>query len=172
MAEPFVGEIRQFSFGIVPRGWHACDGTILNIQQHRALFALISNLYGGDGKTTFGLPDLRGRAQRGTGPSVELADSDGVEVIVLEDAHLPEHRHDVRVAGQAGTTSEPEGATPGQAKRGSVDVPIYAQSGNNVPLHEQTLGWSGGSRPFSNMQPFLVSNYCIAVQGMYPSRQF
>ena len=164
MAEPFLGEIRAFGFNFAPRGWAMCNGQILSIAQNTALFSLLGTTYGGNGQTTFGLPDLRGRVpiHLGQGPglsSKDLGEQGGQEAQTLSvnDART---RTPSRRRAASKTRTGPETRCP----RGAV----YAGSGDGSVMDPTTT--TGGSQPHNNMQPYLVLNYCIAIEGIYPSR--
>ncbi|TQV76870.1 phage tail protein [Aliikangiella marina] len=154
--EPFIGEIRYFGFNFCPRGWTSAGGQLLPIAQNQALFSLYGTMYGGDGRTTFGLPDLRGRfvLGPGTGPGLSpnrIGQKGGVETITLTQAQLPNHSHEVRVSGNGN-------------KRG-VEVNKKGQQGKKIKTSN-----SGGAQPHSNMPPYQVINACVALVGVYPSR--
>jgi len=167
MAEPFIGEIRNFSFGIVPRGWHPCDGSLLQIRQNQALYSLLATRYGGDGVQTFALPDLRGRAPRCAGPGVSTGTKGGSETVTLSTNELPQHAHIANAAGKVGTGFSPEGTVPAE---GPASRNVFASPGASVALTPESVVPAGGAQPVQNMQPFAVTNYCIALQGIFPSR--
>jgi microcystin-dependent protein len=165
MSEPFIGEIRMVGFNFAPRGWATCDGQLLPINQNTALFSLLGTFYGGDGRTTFGLPDLRGRVavHRGTGPglsSYQIGGKGGVETQALTIGNLPAHDHDIRGSSGAQTTNRTTGA--------------YQADGNSYSTSEDTTmgatASAGSGLAFDNRQPYLVTNYVIALQGVFPSR--
>ena len=167
MSESFLGEIRLFSFNYAPRGWLKCDGTILSIAQNQALFALLGTYYGGDGQTTFALPDLRGRTpvhqgQR-LGSSHVMGEKSGQESVTLTLNTMPTHNHMLGVAAGPGTLASPSGNVFA-AHRGG-----YSESVDAV-LQPGTLAMVGGSQPHENRPPFLTLNYCICTQGIFPSR--
>jgi microcystin-dependent protein len=174
-ADPFVGQIMPAGFGITPRGWHACDGSILPINQYQALFALIGTTYGGNGTTTFALPDLRGRAVLGSDfNTVPWGQISGTETVTVSVPQLPTHNHMIKTATTPGTgkSSIPDGNVFGVTTTGVPPVAIFAPAGSKeVALSLSTnIVNDGGNLPHNNMQPFLVINYQIALQGIYPSR--
>jgi microcystin-dependent protein len=173
MADPFVAEIRIFPFNFAPNGWAWCDGQLMPISQNTALFALLGTTYGGNGHTNFALPDLQGRAPMhpGQGPGLSLYDlgqSGGSETVTLQTSEMPAHSHTLQ--GQAvpgdsaspadGTYARPIGATPYRAPAGA----------NTAAMAPQALVPNGGDLPHNNMQPYLTCYFCIALQGIFPSR--
>lgn len=169
MSEAFIGEIRMFGFKHAPEGWAICNGQLLNIAENTALFSILGTTYGGDGKTTFGLPDLQGRIplhvhiQNNNYP---LGAKLGSQTVTLTQAQIPSHNHILKGTAAPGTTGNPSNqllAQPTQA--------MYCeQTQNLVPLHPSALSAAGGGQPHNNLQPSLVVNFCIALQGLYPSR--
>ncbi len=173
--EGFIGEIRMFAGNFAPRGWALCDGQLLAISSNAALFSILGTTYGGDGRTTFGLPDLRGRVSMhpGNGPglsSVRLGQRGGVETVTLTNNQMPSHTHSVRVNADStvATTDMPEN---GLLARNAASTPIYGDTVNTV-LHNNfvTIGSTGGSQAHTNIQPFTAVNYIICLQGVFPSR--
>lgn len=168
--EGFLGEIRAFAFGYEPQGWMACDGRLLPVNQYQALFSLLSNAYGGDGKSTFGLPDLRGRVGLGTVPSVR-GTHDGAETVTLTAGQMPMHIHTV-----SGTTKTANLPSPNSgvfaATNPTSNFPIYGLPEQTTTLNGSTVGTAGSGMPHPNMQPFLVVNLCICTGGggIYPPR--
>ena len=165
--DPFLGEIRLVAFNFAPKGWAICDGRLLPINQNQALFALLGTYYGGDGRTTFALPDLRGRVPLGAGQGAalsnyEIGSTGGTESVKLAVGQLPSHAHPVRANSGPSTTKEPAGAYP--AKGGA-----YA-SAQNAKMNTAMLGKTGGGQPHENRQPYLALNYVIALQGIFPSQ--
>ena len=175
MSQPFVAEIRIFGFNFPPRGWAFCDGQLLSISQNTALFSLLGTTYGGDGKTTFGLPNLQGSAplQPGQGPGLSLrvlGETGGEQAVTLLQTELPSHTHGVQAASGGGTVIPPTGAiwaTPGAGRNLKIYVPSDA---NNVAMSPLGTSVTGGSQPHNNMPPYLCLNFCIALQGVYPAR--
>lgn len=160
MANPFVGEIRAFAFNFAPTGWAECNGQLLAISTNTALFSLLGTTYGGDGKTTFALPDLRGRVAMHTDSNVHImGESAGQETHTLTTAELPAHQHEIG-AGTDQNTNRPGNAF---AARGGVYT--STRSGSMAPTDN-----AGGSQPHNNLQPYLVLNYCISLFGIFPSQ--
>lgn len=183
--EPYLGEIRAFAGNFAPVGWLQCNGTLLPISQYDALFTLIGTTYGGDGITTFALPNLQGRAamqngQLAGGASYPLGGAGGVETVTLTTASMPSHQHAFNVSTAAGTTntatnnflaSVQDTGNPGSTVLAYMP---YSQGDNtlvSVPLNPGTIGAGGSSQPHENMQPYLAITYIIATQGVYPSFQ-
>ena len=173
MSEPFVGEIRMFAGNFAPRGWAFCDGQLLAVSQNDALFSLLGTTYGGDGRTTFGLPDMRGRIpmHAGSGPGLSprrLGVKLGTEKETIPVNELPSHTHTLQANTQAGTEGTAAGATPAQSTVG-----VYLQSPNPASvfqLRAQSVGAVGGSQSHTNLMPFLCVHFIIALFGIYPSR--
>lgn len=175
--EPLIGQIIMFGGNFAPRGWAFCDGQALAIAEHEALYAILGTSYGGDGRTTFCLPDLRGRVpmHAGHAPDLsprELGDKVGAENVALTAKQLPEHRHEFLVSEAEADTNLPEQAALGAAAiYANVSESTHRQrSEPKTPLNSKTIGLTGGSAPHENMQPTLCVNYIIAVQGMFPAR--
>jgi microcystin-dependent protein len=175
MADPFIGEIRLFPFGTVPRGWMQCNGQTLPVAQNAALFALLSNRFGGDGKTTFQLPDLRGRVivSQGTNASktitYPMAQAGGQESVTLATATIPAHTHSFNGTTAPATTNTPKGALLAEASSGAL---LYSTNMTSLqPLTPASIDQNTGSGGHENRQPFLALNFCIAIVGIYPSHQ-
>lgn len=171
----YIGEIRPFAFGVVPEGWHLCDGAILNIQQYQALYALIGITYGGNGTTNFALPDLRGRAAVSmsyTDLNYKRGTMAGVEAVTLTASNIPAHTHAMEVANNPGNVGLPTNriAIPTSTKAGLTASFYSTNATQNAMLAGDTLDAVGGA-VHNNMQPFLVVNYCIAMSGLWPSRE-
>ena len=169
MADPFVAEIRIFGFNFPPKGWAFCDGQLLPISQNTALFSLLGTFYGGDGKSNFALPNLQGSAplDQGQGPGLSdyfLGQSGGSEFVTLLESEIPAHSHSFSVTEEAGNENNPGGHAPG------AGVAMYATPSNLVTMAPQALSPAGASQPHNNMQPYLVLNFCIALQGVFPQR--
>jgi len=175
MSDHFVAEIRLFGFAFAPSGWALCNGQLLPISQNTALFSLLGTVYGGDGRSTFGLPDLRGcvplhvgASQPGPGLGTYLlGERGGSEVVALLESEMPAHSHLLRAA-----TLDPADANIPSASASlapSTGGTLY-QSTADVHLAPQALAPAGGSTPHNNMQPYLTVNFCIALQGTYPPR--
>ncbi len=174
MSEPFVGEIRMFAGNFAPRGWAFCDGQLLAISQNDALFSLLGTIYGGDGRTTFGLPDLRGRIplHQGIGPGLStrrLGAKAGTETVTLTTNQLPSHSHDFNASTQVADTQVPQGKVLG--KSSSNLRYLKKISPGSARLNSASLSIAGGSRSHTNLQPTLCLHYIIALFGIYPSRQ-
>lgn len=164
MAEPFLSEIRLFSFVFPPKGWALCNGQLLPINQNQGLFSLLGTTYGGDGRVNFGLPDLRGRVPIHTGSGHTLGERGGEQAHTLSIAELPTHAH------QFNATTSTDSLTITAV--GNLLAPAlngYAPSGSLVALQPGTISNTGGSQAHLNMMPFLTLSFCIALQGIYPS---
>lgn len=166
MSEPFLGEIRPFGFYFPPKGWASCDGQLMSITQNSALFALLGTMYGGDGRTTFGLPDLRGRAGMHVSQSHPQGTREGQERVALTTDQLPPHTHAVNCSNVQGTQTSPAGKFWAQDSNGN----IVFNGEDGATMAAAAIGNAGESQPHLNMQPYLVVNYCIALQGIFPSR--
>ncbi len=172
MSEPFIAEVRIFPYTFAPRGWANCDGQLLPISQNTALFALVGTTYGGDGRTTFGLPNLKGRGAMhpGRGPGLtsrRLGERGGVEQVTLTGAQMANHTHAMRCTPAPGDQPGPAGNTFARALGGATP---YLASANLVDLADQALLPAGGGQSHLNQQPFLTLRFCIALQGIFPSR--
>ena len=178
MSTPYIAEIRIFSFSFPPKGWAACAGQILAINQNQALFSLLGTTYGGNGQTTFGLPDLRGRAPihwgNGTGlSSVTLGQRGGEEVHTLISTEMPQHTHTFTATSAAADKKLVNaGVFANDVDTQAVDYFAAANAPNSsyVALSPLSMAVAGGSQPHPNMQPYLVLNICIALVGVFPSR--
>lgn len=170
MSEPFIGEIRMTGFNYPPQYWALCDGQILPINQNQALFALLGTAYGGNGTTTFCLPDMRGRVPVHMGPSNQIGNAFGLEAVTLTDTQLPSHNH--QLSGTTVNGDKYVGAeTECFATSTDADDPIYKLPADLVAMHPNTIEPSSGNRqPHNNMQPSLVVSFSIALQGVFPSR--
>ena len=163
MAEPFLSEIRIMSFGFAPKGWALCDGQLLPINQNQALFSLLGTTYGGDGRVNFALPDLRARTPIHVGSGHTLGERGGEQAHTLSIAELPTHVH-----GMNGSNTPAETNTATGAYLGIVNN-AYGPAANLVALSPAAVTNVGGSQAHLNMQPFLTLNFCIALQGIFPS---
>jgi microcystin-dependent protein len=178
MSAPFLGEIRAFGFNFAPKSWAMCNGQQLSIQQNTALFSLLGTQYGGNGVTTFALPDLRGRTamNQGQGPGLSnytIGEVTGTETVGLTTNQIPQHNHLWAANNAAGDTAAPLNNFLAGAiiPTTSMPVPTYAAPGGaTVPLAAAMIGLNGGNQPHQNMQPYLVVTYCIALSGIFPSR--
>jgi microcystin-dependent protein len=175
MADPFVAEIRIFGFNFAPKGWAFCDGQLLPISQNTALFSLLGTTYGGDGKSTFALPDMQGNAPMhpGQGPGLSLHDlgeTGGSETVTLLESEIPSHTHAMRAHNL--DAADAQNPSPNTSLAQSAQGFAYQSITNtNLTLMApQTLPPAGGSLPHNNMMPYLTLNFCIAMQGVFPPR--
>ena len=163
MAEAFIGEIQMFGFDFAPRGWALCAGQVLPIQQNQALFALLGTIYGGNGVTTFGLPDMRSRVPMHQGNANPQGTRAGEENHSLQINEMPAHNHTHNASNVAtGATVIPAGNA-----FGTSGASIYATQNNGTTI---SIGSSGGNQPHNNIQPYVTVNFCIAITGIFPSR--
>jgi microcystin-dependent protein len=173
MANPFVAEIRIFPFNFAPKGWAFCDGQLLAISQNTALFSLLGTTYGGDGKSTFALPDMQGNAPMhpGQGPGLSLHDlgeTGGTDTVTLLESEMPSHNHSQMGNATTATKSLPTGNS---FARGASMTPYLAPAGAPlVSMSQNAIAPAGGDQPHNNMMPYLTLNFCIALQGVYPPR--
>jgi microcystin-dependent protein len=163
MAEPFLSEIRIFSFNYPPKGWALCNGQLLPINQNQALFSLLGTTYGGNGQTTFALPNLQGQVPIHTGNGHTLGERAGSSAVTINQQQMPTHTHFVQASPNAGTTP----TAVGNFFAGALDV--YHTPDNLVAIRPDSVSSVGGSQPHTNMMPYLVLNFCIALQGIFPS---
>lgn len=175
MAEPFVAEIRIFPFTFAPRGWAFCDGQVLAINQNTALFALLGTMYGGDGKTTFALPDLRGSVPMhpGQGPGLSLHDlgeQGGSETVTLLASEIPVHSHAFNAASDPANTSTPNGGVALGRTSGATPYAPASPAPQTTPLAPEAVAPAGASQPHNNLMPYLVCRFNIALQGVFPPR--
>lgn len=181
--ESFIAEIGIAGFNFAPSGWAMCNGQLLPLSQNTALFSLLGTTYGGDGKTTFALPDLQGAVaiHHGQGPGLslyELGQRGGQETITLTTANMPAHSHPGQAGGQTASLTQPAATQAGTSNNPEDRVPAnagsdlrYAPTANaTMAAYDLSTQAVGGDQPFSVMQPFLVLNYCIALQGVFPPR--
>jgi microcystin-dependent protein len=177
MSDQFVAEIRIFPFNFPPKGWAFCDGQLMPISQNTALFSLLGTTYGGDGKSTFALPDMQGNApmQPGQGQGLSLRDlgeMSGVESITLLTSEIPAHAHFIgRARADGGDSITPVNSVWAQSAAGRGGAALYHEppaTGTINPLG--SLALAGGGLPHNNMQPYLTLNFCIALQGIFPQR--
>lgn len=169
MSDPFIGEIKMFAGNFAPQGWALCDGQLLPIAQNAALFSLLGTTYGGDGRTTFALPDLRGRVplHPGQGPGLSqrrLGEKSGQESVTLSEAQMPAHTHTAQARPVSAGRNDPENAL--LARRRAYD----GEPAPTVTMHPDAIGSAGGGQDHENMQPYLCINFIIALQGLFPSR--
>lgn len=164
MAQPYIGEIRMFAGNFAPAGWEFCAGQLMPIAENEALFILIGTTYGGDGESTFALPDLRGRIPIHQGNSFILAETGGAEEITLTVSQIAAHSHPVLASQAFANESSPQGNVPAQ----SSAADLYIEDIANVNLAAQSVSSVGGSQPHSNMQPYLCVSFIISLFGIYP----
>lgn len=167
MSSPFLGEIRAFGFGFPPKGWALCNGQLLSIQQNTALFALLGTFYGGNGVNNFGLPNLQGRVPLGMSGSIPIGQIAGVENVTLLTSELPAHNHALLGVNANGANHLP--ATGAFANSATSDA-YYATDASPQPINQNTVTPVGGNQPHSNIQPYLCISWCIALLGVFPSR--
>jgi len=176
MADPFVAEIRIFPFNFAPKGWAWCNGQLMPISQNTALFSLLGTTYGGDGKSTFALPDLQGSAPihagQGQGLSLyDLGQSGGTETVTLLTTEMPSHPHQMSVSSQLGLENQVSVNNVGQLFAMGDGVNMYGPANSNVtPMAPQALALAGGDAPHNNMMPYLTFYFNIALQGVLPAR--
>lgn len=168
MSEPFLAEIRMVGFNFAPQGWALCDGQILSINQNQQLYSLLGTTYGGDGRTTFGLPDLRGRTPIHVGNGYSEGDSPGEETHTLSTGEMPQHDHSARASDAA--ASEPAVTAAGNEVLATAGAPVYQSATNLTTMAGGSVSGAGGGQAHENMQPFMTLNFCIALQGIFPSR--
>jgi microcystin-dependent protein len=166
MSEPFLAEIKIMSFGFAPRGWALCNGQLMPINQNQALFSLLGTTYGGDGRVTFGIPNLQGNAPMSFGNGHSLGERGGEAAHTLSITELPTHSH----AANASSTSTNGSANPGANYLGGFNNTYNAGAAPLTAMVPNTLTNTGGSQPHQNMQPYLVLNFCIALQGIFPTQ--
>lgn len=165
MSEPFLAEIRMVGFNFAPRGWAFCDGQILPINQNQSLYSLLGTNYGGDGRTSFALPDMRGRVPVHHSADEALGAKDGEEQHLLTAAEMPMHSHTLGGSTAAVTSNDPTGRLFGD----NAGLPYHAL-GAAAPMAEGMIASVGGGQPHDNMQPYLAVHFCIAMRGLFPSR--
>jgi len=165
MSEPFLSEIRIFSFNFPPKGWALCNGQLLPINQNQALFALLGTTYGGNGQTTFALPNLRGQAPIHFGNGHTLGERAGSSSVTVSMQQMPAHLHFLNAASANASEQVAAGNLPATAPSN-----LYGPPNNLTPMLSDSVSSVGGSQPHNNMMPYLVLNFCIALQGIFPSR--
>jgi microcystin-dependent protein len=167
MAQPYVGEIRIFAGNFAPAGWMFCEGRLLPISEYETLFNLIGTTYGGDGQSTFALPDLRGRLPLHQGAGYTLADAGGVESVTLTSQQYPTHSHPLFASGDSANAATPQG----NVGAATLNTVVYYSSPPFTPLAGQaTTPAVGGSQPHNNFQPYLCVNFIISLFGIFPSQ--
>ena len=164
MAEPFLSEIRVMSFNFAPKGWAQCNGQFMPINQNQALFALLGITYGGNGQTTFALPNLQGSVPIHVGNNHGLGEKAGSSSVTISQQQLPQHIHPMQVTNSNGNALDPAGSVLAALNN------AYGGPANLTALHPTAVTNVGGSQPHNNMQPYLVLNFCIALQGIFPSQ--
>jgi microcystin-dependent protein len=170
VAEPFLGEIRLFGFNFAPRGWATCNGQLLAINSYSALFSLLGTFYGGDGRTNFALPNLQSRVaiHQGQGQGLSpytIGQNGGTENVTLNQGQMPQHNHAAIASGANASVARPAGAV-----LALVGTSIYAAAPDGTQMNPGMIGMAGSGQPHQNIQPYLTVNFCIAVQGTFPSR--
>ena len=165
MSDPFLSEIKIFSFDFPPKGWAFCNGQLLPINQNQALFALLGTTYGGDGRVNFALPDLRHRVPVHAGNGHTLGERGGEQAHTLSAAEVPAHTHPINVSNNTGNATTPVGAILAKAPANT-----YGPAAELVPMAASSVLSVGGGQPHLNMQPFLTLNFCIALLGIFPSQ--
>jgi len=169
--EPFIGEIRFVGFNFAPTGWLPCDGRLLPIVQYQALFSLLGTYYGGDGRTTFGIPDMRGRVAVGAGQGVALTnrtngDNGGQETVTLTIPQMPKHTHNLKAYSGTANSSAPTANIPANSPSGAV----YSNQTPDTTLRSSVVTTTGNNQPHENMQPYMTMTCIIALEGIFPSR--
>jgi len=168
MSEPYLAEIRMTGFSFAPKGWALCNGQLLPINQNQALFALLGTTYGGNGITTFALPDFRGRVPTHVGAGFDLGQQAGEASHALNAAEMPAHTHSLGISTAASHQADPAGRVLGNVEAGALNY--YAPMDGSATLAANTVANSGGGQPHENMQPYLTLNFIIALQGIFPSQ--
>lgn len=169
----YLGQIGIYGFNFAPRGWALCNGAILPIAQNTALFSLVGTAYGGNGTTTFALPDLRSRTPIGSGPQTVVGQASGAENVTLIVSEMPAHMHAMATNDALATQPPAVGAFFAQGATSPSTgpaLPAYVAPAGNVTLAAQTVSMAGGGTPHANIQPSLAVNFCIATTGIYPAR--
>lgn len=173
MTDQFLGEIRMFGTNFPPKGWAQCNGQLMPLSQNTALFALLGTMYGGDGKSTFGLPDLMGRAPIAYGQVPGLSERlvghlGGSETVTLLESEIPAHTHTLRATNSPADVSSPTATTA--LARSTGKAAYHALDGNATTMAPGVISVAGGDQPHNNLMPFLVVTFCIALQGIFPHR--
>jgi microcystin-dependent protein len=166
MSSPFIGEIRMFAGNFAPAGWSFCNGAIIPIDQNDALFNLIGTTYGGDGQTTFALPDLQSRVPVHVGPGFALAQAGGAETVTLTTSQIPAHPHVPQCNSGTGNQQGPGNGVWASPTTGA----IYSSTAPSLAMDPAAVGATGGSQPHDNMIPFLVINFILSLFGIFPSQ--
>jgi microcystin-dependent protein len=172
MSSPFIGEIRMFGGNFAPVGWAFCDGALMPIDQNPALFQLIGTTYGGDGQTTFALPNLQSRIPLHVGPGFALGQTGGAEQVTLTTSQIPSHPHVVQANSSPGTSNNPAGnVLANEGGTGSANVSLYNNAATTFQaISPSTIGNAGGGQPHDNMAPFLAVNFILSLFGIFPTQ--
>lgn len=175
MSEPFIGEIKIVGFNFAPRGWAFCNGQLLQISQNTALFSILGTTYGGDGRTSFGLPNLQSRSpmHQGNGPGLtqrRLGEKAGNEDVTLAEAQIGSHSHNWQVADELGNQTSPASNSLAQSPTGRGGYFLYGNDTSTAAMASEVLANTGGGLAHTNTQPVLVVNFVIALMGVFPSR--
>jgi microcystin-dependent protein len=166
MSQPYVGEIRMFGGNFAPAGWMFCDGSLLPISEYETLFNLIGTTYGGDGQSTFALPDLRGRLPIHQGGGFTLAETGGAETVTLTINQIPSHTHPYLASTTPGNANSPQNNL---AANGTVNISPYYDTSAKTAMGANSIGNTGGSQPHDNFQPYLCISFIISLFGVFPS---
>jgi len=175
MSDPFVGEITMFAGNFAPRNWAFCDGRLIAISENTTLFSLLSNRYGGDGRTTFGLPDMRGRlpVHFGTGLGLtnkSIGERQGTEAVTLDTSEIASHKHTVQASSTTASQADPVGLVLARSATASTAIYAEADPNNKTNMPEDMIGHSGENQQHTNIMPYLCLNFIISLQGIYPPR--
>ncbi|MBW2273773.1 MAG: phage tail protein [Deltaproteobacteria bacterium] len=170
MSEPFLAEIKIAGFNFPPRGYAACDGQILPINQNQSLYSLLATTYGGDGRTSFALPELRGRTPIHEGDGFNLGNKSGQEGVSLTTGQIPSHEHGARATSESVSSINPSGKLLGVSQGSQFSITPYGDLTSPQQMASAALGNEGSGQPHPNMQPFTTLNFFIALQGLFPSR--
>jgi microcystin-dependent protein len=166
MSEPFLAEIRIYAFNFAPRGWAFCDGQILPINQNQSLYSLLGTTYGGDGRTSFALPDMRGRTPIHVGEGHQQGQKSGEESHSISVSEIPNHSHQIQATNEQANKDDPED----NLWAAQPDGTHYGSAGSDTSMSNASISSSGGGQAHENMQPFLTVMFAIALQGLFPSR--
>jgi|SRR5579884_1109623 len=164
MGQPYVGECRLVGFNFAPAGWALCQGQTIPISQNDTLFALIGTTYGGDGQSTFDLPDLQGRAPIHQGSGLVIGEKAGTETVTLTIQQIPVHSHTSTGSGSNGNSNLVQGAV-----LAASPTQVYTNQGANTPMNANSISSAGGNQPHENLQPYLTMSWIISLYGVYPS---